>query len=523
MLMRVFYLIKMMRLLQKTGIAVLFFFIFLQPLFADKVLLKNGNTLEGKIIQEEGNALWLEMRIGKGSGRTKISKATIKSIEASPDILETSPVPIKAPVISAQTGQSPQVPMHGIPKEKKKALYLLLGVFLFIFILPPIFLSKIIKAYLERPLGIKIISFWLNYCAVGYLLAGLMLVSLAGNDILFSFKGIDFFVFLFLAIGIPLFLFIVFAGFFYLREWARITVTILFVAGILGIGAQGLFKKDFPAHYLQSFWQKAQKELPLENINLASGGQFLKEHIKIPDAELKWGSMVFLFLLILYLSRRKIQEAFLEASQQRLSNSIHWARLFLGLIFILVAGFFVDRLYQYACISLSGDPNLFVHPKSSKGVIVKDPALLKEFRSHQALGYHFFLPNGMQELKQSDTSVVFADRLRGRSCILTKEPALYYQAVTRAYYAQWNPMLLILRSISRFGTGRHMVLQEIEFTRYKGIFSIYIDDARALTLFMVDLKDVHDYDNALECTFIGKTEDSFMESENIASILAFIE
>ncbi|OQX82225.1 MAG: hypothetical protein B6D56_00500 [Candidatus Omnitrophica bacterium 4484_70.1] len=116
-----------------------------------QVLLKNGNTLEGEILEETEE--YIILSILEGKGRTKIRKEKIVSIK-----------PIKKSLKSTQSSTSKLLFITESPFAKKEEI--LLEIIIFIILGLVIFISYLILIFKapRRPLGVRLICFfWRNF------------------------------------------------------------------------------------------------------------------------------------------------------------------------------------------------------------------------------------------------------------------------------------------------------------------------------------------------------------------------
>ena len=189
---------------------VLFFFIFFSFLFCffsypkDKkdfqpfdvqIELKNGNTLEGEILKETDEYILLSILEGKG--RTKIRKERIASIrrikresKKTPSTLKKESMQIENKIFFSKEEEK-KILAEGIKKALPQIIiFILLGLFVFLS-----FFILIFKAP-HRPLGVRLICFFLGVFHFLFSLYLLMISSLALNDVIYTLKG-RFFYFIF--------------------------------------------------------------------------------------------------------------------------------------------------------------------------------------------------------------------------------------------------------------------------------------------------------------------------------------
>ncbi|MFH0790815.1 MAG: hypothetical protein V2A64_04205 [Candidatus Omnitrophota bacterium] len=536
------------------------FFLFLsQSAWADKILLKNGNTLEGRIEKENDEAVWFELKLRTGRGQTKILRSEIKSIESNVGSLETksqgweqfdsdSHRELKGVDNQAKTNEM----MKKIPFFVLGGIFITLIIWLFLKIrvkrkeirelsvsaIPSstaaVNPQEIKTAVFKRPLGVKLIWLLLGFWAVFSFLFGLMCNSLAMNKVILNFKeGFRLSLCMSFNIVLPIFLFILAFGLFYLRNWARIILIIFLIFGIGEMSLSWVLKKNLTATLSQAFLQGTKqgfdvKEL-IENPKLISLPSFKKPlnesagHKKGKgfDQTKHLVFALFYLLLILYLYREKTKKAFQEARQYKLSGLIKKKRLLTALCFIFILGFLGDKLYQYAFIRFSHDAHFFMRPAKSEGIIKKDTSRLKDFQEYSDLGYRFYLPKDMKRMEDPLSLVsTFFDKEKGRLFSISKLSQGEYELFTAMNYARWNPILLLFKLIMPH-SGKTISIQKIIFEKQEGIMSVSFNAQRDYKTFVFYLKDKQD--NAIECLFAGKSSDSFTEEKNILNMAAFIE
>ncbi len=440
------------------GLYFVFFLFLLQCAWADKILLKNGNTLEGTIEKKNDEAVWLELKLKTGRGQTKILRSEIKSVESSVRNLETkssgweqfddSRRELKGADNQAKTN-----------KMMKEILFFVLGG-IFITLLIWLFLRIRLKrekncelsvsaissptaaanpaivvkaAGFKRPLGVKLIWLLVSFWAVLYFLLGLMCNSLAMNKVIFNLKEIKLFLFVSFNIVLPVFLFILAFCLFYLRNWARIILIILLISGIGETSLSWVLKRNLTAIFFQTFFQGTKQGFDAKELigvsKLIYPASFKKNlnefsgHKKGENSDQTKSlvSALFYLFLILYLYRKKTKKAFQEARGYKLSCLIKKKRLFTAFCLIFILGFLGDKLYQYAFIRFSHDAYFFMRPVKAKGVIKKDTSQLRDFQEHSVLGYRFYLPPDMKEGEGSLSLIsTFFDKEKSRVFSINK-------------------------------------------------------------------------------------------------------
>lgn len=342
-------------------------------------MLKNGNTLEGKIIQEDSDALWLEVYWDSGTIKTKISKAKIESIEqSSVEIPPTVSPRTKAsksrlttkPSQPAQTVDFPQTAESGI-KKIKIALGVIAGLFFIFLSLPYFIVSKINRVQLVRPMGIKIICLWLSYGTVMALLAG----GLAGYS---GSHGVVGDINPAIAISMSLFFFIVLIGVFYLRRWARLLLIILFVFGFFETAAEITLKRKIAGEFSRAHTQedsleyRSQKAGLPQEIYFSKGaeGAAIRKIFAMAEAW-RWYVCIVCLAGILYLTRKQVTDAFVRAEQFGLGQIISAKRLSIVIILLACAAVAIYKLYPYGLNRLKQDAT-FVSFQEKLGWVIKN-------------------------------------------------------------------------------------------------------------------------------------------------------
>lgn len=340
-------------------IFICFLFIFCAYAKADKVLLRNGNTLEGKIIREDSDALWFEIYMESGSSKTKISKSRIKSIEHS-EIIE----PSRAKTAQPYGKLGPRLSQKEIEESVKKlkmAVAAMAGLFFAVLAIPFFILNLLSKIKLERPFGFKIICLWVSYSTVLLFLAGVMNIVLGMKGGAFDFKSGNTFIFLLLNIGIPFCVFTLLIGLVYLRWWGRIFLIILLILGIAAQAAELAFKKNLIGAAVGASWQ---------NIGSRWLSAFRLQRNPL-GAATKWYAITLFVLMLLYLNRKQVRDAFVQASQYKLSQIIGKTRLIITSLVIAILIFAVDKSYKPALRKLTENPYFITFQEVLKGAAMK--------------------------------------------------------------------------------------------------------------------------------------------------------
>ena len=363
-------------MIKRAAIALLCVFIVPSYAWADKVLLKNGNTLEGKIIKEDSDALWLEVYWGSGTSKTKISKAKIKSIEQSPVEIPPAVSPRTKASKSRLTTKlsqpvevvdSPPIAKSGI-KKIKIALGVIAGLFFIFLSLPYFIVSKISRVQLIRPVGIKIICLWLSYGTGMALLAGGLAGYLGSHSVINPA----------IAISVSLLFFIVLMGVFYLRRWARLLLIILLVFGFFETAAEITLKRKIAGEFSKPRTQEDRLEyhsqkagLPQE-IYFSKGaeGAALRKIFAMAEAW-RWYVCIVCLAGILYLTRTQVAGAFVRAEQFGLRQIISAKRLSIVIILLACVVVAIYKLYPYGLNRLTQDAT-FVSFQEKLGWVIKN-------------------------------------------------------------------------------------------------------------------------------------------------------
>ncbi len=336
------------------AIFICFLFIFCSYVRADKVLLKNGNTLEGKIIKEDSDAVFLEVYMESGSSKTKISKSKIRSVEYS-EILEPHRPKAPQPYRNVSARLSPKEIEVSV-KKLRIVIIVMAGLFFTLLSLPFFILNLISKIKLEKPFGFKIICVWVSYASVLLSIVGVITINS-------GMKGV-------LTIGIPLCAFILLAGLVYLRWWGRILLIILLILGIATQAAELVLKKDLIGNIAEASWQKIAQKYHIENTSLIQGIEKLAQQNPLGPAA-KWYMITFFVLMLLYLNRKQVSDAFAQASQYKLSQIIGKTRLIVTLLVIAILIFIVDKSYKPILMKLTRNQYFVVFQEALKAVAIK--------------------------------------------------------------------------------------------------------------------------------------------------------
>lgn len=511
--------------LRKLFIFFIVFFCFVQSAWADKVYLKNGNVLEGRVIEEKKDSIILEFNLENGSGNATILNSQIKSIEKTP-LTVLKKEKISAPLKQEERLSSPKR-QEDLEKKYQRIIIIILLIPACIFLLSFVslfILNRVFRAEFSRPLGIKLVSFYLNTLNIVFTLFGLMFTSLAANRVILDFKGINLLIFYLFVLGVPLLLFILLAGLFYLRNWARILAIILLALGLVSAVASLTVKKDLAAGFFHDFYQKATQQFSGE---LQQFSRELKGFPLVPVAEADlfspnaaFISVLFCLLLILYFFRKETKKAFSDAGQLKKPFSVSWQGLILCLIVGLITLSVGNKLYQEGWKQAFHNQNLFVRPGKSKGILKTDEALLQNLKRYQALEFSFYLPAEMERMSgvKADT-VTFLDKKTLRVFNLSRMMEMEFRVSKVSLCARWNPILLSLRILSSPYLGNLLSIKEVKFEQKEGIMQISTKDVDKIYYFLLRNKKG---DN-LSCMFVTPEKDSFLDEKRIIAMVAAIK
>lgn len=518
----------MLRSVTKLFLFFAIFFCLFQSAWADKIYLKNGNVLEGNVVEEDSNSVLLDFALDAGSGNTRIKKLDIESIEKgsfkAPAVNSS-----KDKAVNAGSKQEPasnlsksQEDLQKVPKEYQKGILLItlsiLAGFLLLSFAALFFLSKIARAKFGRPFCIKIACFYLSGISIFYILLGLMFVSLAANRVIFDFKGINLFVFYFFMLGVPILLFILMAGLFYLKNWARISAVVLLGLGLVNGIITLASKKDFTTSYFSGFYQKATQQF---------GSQL--ERFSQPQADIGTFNpratfiSVFLFLLIiLYFFRKETKNSFSEAGQFKEPISIdkRWLILFSALF--LITAFTGNKIYQEGWKGFFHNPYLFMRPSKAGGVMKENDLFSKGLIEYQALDHYLYLPPGMEKkhlpvAESKFNTVLFLEKNRNISFIISEIGEEEYRITIASFYARWNPLLIILkpRSISE----KLLSVKTFKFKDREGIME------RGTTEDVTDYRFTFKTDKSeyMQCTFMVRDKVYSFDEQRVLDVIAAIK
>lgn len=361
-----------------------FLFLFLLCSFAraDKIFLKNGNILEGKVVREDSESVWFEIYWESGTSKTKILKSQLKFIEqsavrkpAAPRKRPATPETKKNAPSLAQTEEpapSSQALDSGI-KRLSIALCVLAILFFIILSLPYLILSKINRAGFGRPWGIKLMCLWLSYATV--MAASLSSIAAFGGGGRSAFFRVNP-----LAMGSLSFLFLlVLTGVFYMRRWARLLLIILLVFGFFETAAEIALRKKIQSVSSQKYSQEALPEYQSQRIIVPQEIPGSKSMQKIFDAasQWRWYALVFCLMGVLYLTRREVTNAFNEAQRFSLRQIISIPRVVIIAVFLTCSFFLLYKFYPYVLHKLEQNPS-FVSLQEKLSWIMKNVSFPKQ-------------------------------------------------------------------------------------------------------------------------------------------------
>lgn len=520
---------------------ILVFLVFQQLARADKVLLKNGSIFEGQIVKEDSETIWLQLFPEKGSGEIQFLKAQIESIERTPLQEETrKAIPEKEETRKAipekkDDSSARSVKNAGTDKPegfiKKGAIYLgllLAPVILSLLIMPFASLIQTRLRHLKRPPGLTFIFLLTGGWAILTLCCGLMLASLEINGLAFNFRGKNLIIFLIVDIGIPVFLFLLALGIFYLRKWARIGLIIILGIVLLEGSLSLAFRKDFTREFLADFIAKGTEEpdKAIQKIYEKTGDVFGKPYSYQEESRFepirKSGHILFPLLFLLYLIRKPVREAFNQAKRYELTDIIDKRRLIVALFSVLLLCFLADRGYQYMFKRFTQRTDLFVRPARSEGVIKQEGALLKikDFHRYGISGYQVYLPSGMERLDDDvDFTATLLNMEANRIFSISKMGEGEYKWLRACLYARWNPVLLISKSIASPPGRKLASIKEVDFENRKGVLEILTEEDTKSMRFR--LRD--DKGQCIECFLSGDEGDRFVDEEVATCIIATLK
>lgn len=507
----------MFRSLTKYFIFFALYFCFVQPAWADRVYLKNGNILEGRIVEEKKEFIILEFNLENGSGNTTVLNSQIKSIEKATlsDLKkEKIAVPFKQeePLSSPKRQEDPE-------KEYRRTILLfsLIPAGLFVLSFVSLFLSsRIVRAEFSRPLGIKLICFYLNTVNIILILWGLMLVSLAANKVFFDFEGMKLIIFYVFTLGTPVVLSALGIGLFYLKNWARIILIVLLFMGLLGEAFSFLSKKDFAGDFFHGFYQQAAEQASKAGSNLPENPQRL-----IPfNVNASFIFVSFLLLCALYFFRKGTTKAFSDAAQFKKPTHVSRQGLILCLIIVIISLLVGNKAYQLGWKKFFNSPDLFARPLKSQGAIKTDDRLLRDLKEYRALGFNFYLPAGMEKMAgaRADT-VTLLDKKTMRVFSLDRMSEMEYRVSRVSLYARWNPVLLSFKVLSAPYLGNLVSLKEVKFEQGEGIMRISEKELSRNYYFILKNKSG---DN-LSCMFVVPDKDSLLDEKRILAMVSAIK
>lgn len=479
----------------------LFFFILLslclfQFAWADKIYLKNGNVLEGRIVGEKAQVILFEYSLESGSGRAEIRKTEIKSVE------KGIAVDLKKDKITSFPKDQwlSKAARENLEKKKKWLTYSVLTAFFMLSFLSLSILNKVLKVELNRPLGITIGCLFVNAVNIAFGFLGLLLFSLAIKRVVFDLRGVSLFTFCFLTIGIPAGVFISIFGLFYLRKWARRLWIILLVIGLLTGVAALVNKKDFAGGFLPQFYQRAMEGIGKERPQLYQNIINIFGEFKVPEAGISFNPRIIyittssFLLCLLYLFREKTKEAFSQGPQYRLFPFINKRK-----------------------------PNHDVSSDAAKEKIVKIKGFVsKGLIEYEALGYNFYLPAGMEQMHSSlpeSSTAMFLEKKKNMIFSIAKLKEGEYKEVTDSLFTRSSPFFGMLKTLSapRY-LCKTISIKEVEFEGKKGIMQVGSKDDIILYRFILKIGK----EGFIECAFVHKKDDTSFDEKKVLNIIAAI-
>ncbi|HAH19646.1 MAG: hypothetical protein A2Y00_01535 [Omnitrophica WOR_2 bacterium GWF2_43_52] len=358
-----------------------FLFLACPSVHADKVYLKNGNIMEGKVIKEDPESVWFEVYWESGTSKTKISKSQLKFIEQSSVAIPATPR--KKPIKSGSRKQPASFPQTEEPVPSPQALEIgakrlgialsVFSIVLFIILSLPYFIvSKINRAGFGRPFGIKLMCLWLSYATV-------MTASL-GGIVAYGGSWSAFLRVNPLAMFSLSFLFLlVLAGVFYMRRWARLLLIILLAFGLFETAAEIALRRKIQSIASQKYSQEAPPEYQSRKIKFPQEIPGSKSMQKIFDASShwRWYALAFCLFGILYFTRREITNAFDEAQRFSLRQIISIPRVVIIALFLASSSFLIYKSYPYALQKLGQNPS-FISLQEKLGWIMKNVSFPKQ-------------------------------------------------------------------------------------------------------------------------------------------------
>lgn len=544
------------------------FFVFLSSSWADEVLLKNGNVLEGKVVQEYSKSIIFSTLDGKG--KISINRDEIKSIEKKP----LSKKEIFSSEESEGLPRNPQV--QTAPQIKPETLLKLesgsmnfsklissMGSLVIVFLLAIICIIAFIVFIAiskKRPFVIRIICFFGILSSIIGILSGLTMIPFLAN-----IEGFSLYFVIMIILGMPLITLIIYFNLFYLRRWARIGF-IFFLGLLIIIGAADLlFRKNIIYEYSRKYAQQAMSDLWV--------GEDGKElSLQNQQKPFNWvGSLLgegIVILIFLYLLRAKTKEFFSLSSQgttnlpaaeridsfdrysvrrmpyqkgekndetaisaaSRPKNKLVISKKGWGItaIILIILFFIGDRAYQRFWTDLSKNPSFFKRPvkiRIEESVNRRKQEIMdaSDYKKVDFAGLSFYLPQGLERQKlNSSGNAVFLDRKQKRSVVMSVMPLKLYNIRYISEYARWNPMLLIMKILGSTPYDKEIiVIKEIKFSQGKGIFKVCKKDSvegYKTSTYWGSVKD-----QGVNFIIMGKEGDDFTSENNILGMLSAVE
>lgn len=458
------------------------------------IQLKNGNTFQGKIIKERKDYILLSILEGKGTIKlrnqeiARISRIRRPSSRYSLSTIKpssSSKIKFKELQPSTKIARFPLGLLREIFKLSSfssGSLKIFLPLIFIIFTGLVVYFVVIFFAP-QRPFLVKFLSFFgfifffqLFFLWMMYPFVEMNFFTTEGG-IKIS-KGIFCILIFYSLSGIFLNYLL-----FHLHNKARI----LYLGGFLLLGIFHLWK-----------------------VFLSSG---LISQVSSPRVNLKEPiiNAVICFLLFFYLKRKKTKEFFLKPLPINKKDTLFIVSIF----FILFGIGFV--FYKNALVKFTGNKNIFITVKGKETVppLSEKEKALQGFRLFKGMGYKFFLPPGFKTgLKRKD-SLFFFSADRKAFFIISLDEEKLHKFNVMALKAKYNPLLLLLKSISFPFTKGKVHIKNIKFADFKGIMISSKTSQKARYYFYL-----RNNDNYLNCSFAGEKGSVFYNKKNVLKVIA---
>lgn len=468
-------------------IFLLFFAALVQSGWADKIYLKNGNVLEGRVAEEKPDSILFEYYLEGGKGHAKIKKTEIKSIE------KGTPVFLKKDKIITRSE---------LWAQRENIKYAVLATFFILSLVSLLTVNKILRVEIDRPFGIKISCLFLNALNFAIIFLDFLLVLPAIKGEIFNFKAPALFILTFLGLGIPVSLSLLIFGLFYLRKWARRTWIILLATCLLTATGVFITQKNTVTGFCCNIHQKIIQEVETKkprlyaNIKEIFGDFGVSKTEDYKDARIVFIVCSVILLFFLYFLREKTKAAFTEAS-------------------------------QYKIVSFGkkqkSKPDTFSAPTKIQGIIKVEGQLLKGFSEYEALGYHFYLPAGMKKIGAPSTEGATAMFLEKKGDVIFSIAGLKdmeYKTIADSLFTLSSPFFVMLKTLTtpRYSCNT-ISIKEVKFEEKEGVMQVGSRGNIVLYRFILKIGK----DGFLECGFVRRKDDTFFEEKRVLSIIASIK